>query len=122
MPDELRGQEFEIRTVGQDPIVRIASDHEFKLSAFDLQPGDYEIVAPTSSLRFSIIEQLREKPGADVGSVVLESGGAVARGLFVDGAPITARPVTVEVPDEGEVVVTLGDSPSAAGLTRTDMA
>lgn len=112
VPEGLRGHKFEIRAVGQKAIPRIATDHEFKLSAFDLQPGDYEIVAPTATLRFTIIDQLKEKPGEDVGSVVLESGEAVVRGLAADGSTNVARPTTVEVP-EGGPVITLGDSPSA---------
>src|SRR5690606_20698666 len=71
-----------------------------------------EIVAPTAVLRFTIIDQLRETPGEDVGSIALESGGAVVRGLTSDGSTNETRPTTVEVPEAGPVVV-LGDSPTA---------
>lgn len=111
VPKGLQGKPFELRAEGHEPIRLVASDHEFELSAFDLLEGDYELSTPTATLKFTVIEQLKEHPGAEVGSVATSGGGVGVTGLIHDAAPEDHRPATGPAPT-GQFVV-LGDGPVA---------
>lgn len=113
LPKELRGQHFEIRTDGHSPIALKCAGHEFELSAFDLASGDYEIATQGGTcLRFSLLDHVKELPGAEVGSVRSSLGGAHhVAGLDTAALVTTAEPVAVPVSEVDRPLVVLADAP-----------
>lgn len=112
VPEELRGQEFEIRKGGLHDPIRVTCDkHEFELGAYPLEPGDYEVINPVSTIRFSIVGEIAEQPGSGVGEIVTESGSSSVSGLDIENS---AEETPHTVPIFGrEPMVVLWDEPSA---------